>query len=95
MVYEDIRKSKCIALHDEKDLIIGHLISEGRYCLHKKGTLQIQGHEVNVMVKLLRGKLAPDIKLYHDPTIPSTNKIIESSHSNILSILLFLDKVLL
>ena len=61
MVYEDIRKSKCITLHDEKDLIVGQLISEGRYCLHKKGTLQVQGCEVNVVVKLLRGKLASDI----------------------------------
>ena len=55
-IYEDIRKSRQLTMHCDKDLSLGDLIKKGRYSLLHKGFLQMKGQQIAVMVKSINGK---------------------------------------
>ena len=55
-IYEDISKPKQIIVHDEKNLTMGSLFSEGRYGLLHEGILQTNGGEISVIVKSICSK---------------------------------------
>ena len=55
-IYEDIRKSRRLTMHCDKDLTLGDLIKKGRYSLLHKGVLQVKGQQIAVMIKSINGK---------------------------------------